>query len=312
MATGRNIFDGLNAASKAGVQTAPSARFRTKDVPLSSIYRNEANLYSLSDVDKLARDILLAGRLYHNLVITYDPTPAGDYRLVSGERRWLALQQLVKEGHTEFATVTAQILPEMSPEQEHLAIILANSQREKTPADRVQEFENLKAALEVMRAKGQDLYGRDLSKGRLRDIIAELMGEATGTVAALEKISTRMEPPLRKAMEEGRLNYTAAVAAADLPSTAQTALAEDAAERPEGSKITRKDVIKAKEQATKPRAEKPKPVSTVDTGRSDEVLLYLLRCEGVTGLQQAGIIFPDEAWRLRCMIDKMRERRGTM
>ena len=237
MSSGRNIFDGLNAASKAGVQTAPSARFRTRDVPLASIYRNEDNHYSLTDVDKLAKDILLAGRLYHNLVLVYDPTPAGEYRLISGERRWLALQQLVREGHTEFATVTAQILPKSTPEQERLAIILANAQREKTAADRVQEYEGIKAALEKMRAKGQDLYGRDLRTGRLRDVIAEITEEATGTLATLEKISTNLIPELRQLLDQGCMGYMTAADAASLSPEQQRALACTA-----GEQITRKDV----------------------------------------------------------------------
>lgn len=253
MATGRNIFDGLNNASKAGVRTAPSARFRTRDVALSAIYRNEANLYSLDDVDKLAKDILLAGRLYHNLVLVYDPTPKGEYRLISGERRWLALQQLVREGHEEFATVTAQILPKSTPEQEQLAIILANAQREKTAADRVQEYEGIKSALEEMRSKGQDLYGRDLSSGRLRDVIAEITEEAAGTLATLEKISTRLIPELRQLMDQGRLGYMAAADAANLTADQQLALVsqasmDEAAQMP----ITRKDV---KVQAEAARAE---------------------------------------------------------
>ena len=71
--TGRSILDGLNAASKAGVKATPSARFRTKEIDIDNIYRNVLNQYSLDDVDNLARAILVAGRLYHNLVVVYDP-----------------------------------------------------------------------------------------------------------------------------------------------------------------------------------------------------------------------------------------------
>ena len=53
--TGRSILDGLNTASKAGVKATPSARFRTKEIDIDNIYRNELNQYSLDDVDNLAR-----------------------------------------------------------------------------------------------------------------------------------------------------------------------------------------------------------------------------------------------------------------
>lgn len=159
--TGRSILDGLNTASKAGVKATPSARFRTKEIDIDNIYRNVLNQYSLDDVDSLARAILVAGRLYHNLVVVYDPDQAAqrDYRLVSGERRLLALHKLVDAGHPEYKTVTCQVIPKGSQAEERLAVILANTQRNKTAADRVQEYENLKQALEEMRAAGVDFTG---------------------------------------------------------------------------------------------------------------------------------------------------------
>ena len=167
--TGRSILDGLNTASKAGVKATPSARFRTTEIAIDNIYRNVLNEYSLDDVDNLARAILVAGRLYHNLVVVYDPALDADYRLVSGERRLLALHKLVDAGHPEYKTVTCQVIPKGSQAEERLAVILANTQRNKTAADRVQEYENLKQALEEMRAAGVDFYGRDLTEGKLRD-----------------------------------------------------------------------------------------------------------------------------------------------
>ena len=215
--TGRSILDGLNTASKAGVKATPSARFRTKEIDISDIYRNQLNQYSLDDIDSLARAILVAGRLYHNLVVVYDPTLDADYRLVSGERRLLALHKLVDGGHPEYKTVTCQVIPKGSQAEERLAVILANTQRNKTAADRVQEYEGLKKALEEMRAAGTDFYGRDLTEGKLRDHMAAIMDEADGTLAALEKISNSLTPELRQLMEDGKLNFTTATAAAALP-----------------------------------------------------------------------------------------------
>ena len=221
--TGRSILDGLNTASKAGVKATPSARFRTKEIDIDNIYRNELNQYSLDDVDNLARAILIAGRLYHNLVVVYDPDQAAqrDYRLVSGERRLLALHKLVDAGHPEYKTVTCQVIPKGSQAEERLAVILANTQRNKTAADRVQEYENLKQALEEMRAAGVDFYGRNLTEGKLRDHMAAIMDEADGTLAAMEKISNSLTPELRQLMEDGKLNFTTATAAAALSLDAQ-------------------------------------------------------------------------------------------
>ncbi len=244
--TGRSILDGLNTASKAGVKATPSARFRTKEISINDIYRNQLNKYSLDDVDSLARAILVAGRLYHNLVVVYDPAEQGDYRLVSGERRLLALHKLVDAGHPEYKTVTCQVIPKGSKAEERLAVILANTQRNKTAADRVQEYENLKQALEEMRAAGVDFYGRDLTEGKLRDHMAAIMDEADGTLAALEKISNSLNPELRKLMEEGKLNFTTATAAAALSTDEQAQLVQQNTAQGEDKPITKRDVAQAR------------------------------------------------------------------
>lgn len=244
--TGRSILDGLNTASKAGVKATPSARFRTKEIDIDNIYRNVLNQYSLDDVDSLARAILVAGRLYHNLVVVYDPALDADYRLVSGERRLLALHKLVDGGHPEYKTVTCQVIPKGSRAEERLAVILANTQRNKTAADRVQEYEGLKQALEEMRAAGVDFYGRDLTEGKLRDHMAAIMDEADGTLAALEKISNSLTPELRKLMEDGKLNFTTATAAAALSTDAQAQLVQQNTAQDEDKPITKRDVAAAR------------------------------------------------------------------
>lgn len=244
--TGRSILDGLNTASKAGVKATPSARFRTKEIDIDNIYRNVLNQYSLDDVDSLARAILVAGRLYHNLVVVYDPALDADYRLVSGERRLLALHKLVDGGHPEYKTVTCQVIPKGSQAEERLAVILANTQRNKTAADRVQEYEGLKQALEEMRAAGVDFYGRDLTEGKLRDHMAAIMDEADGTLAALEKISNSLTPELRKLMEDGKLNFTTATAAAALSTDAQAQLVQQNTAQDEDKPITKRDVAAAR------------------------------------------------------------------
>lgn len=230
--TGKSILDNLNAATKGGAPAAPSARFRTKDIAITNIYRNSLNGYSLRNIEELAEQIVVAGRLLHNLVVVYDPQTnpeegeaPREYRLVDGERRWLALTMLAEQGATEYMTATCQVLPQASKAEEQIMLVLANAQRDKTLADRVFEYTTLKAALEELRAGGGTLYGRDLTKGRLRDHMAEFLQVATGTLANLEKISSNLQPPLRHLMETGELNYRAALAAADLPAEAQLELA---------------------------------------------------------------------------------------
>ena len=50
MATGFSVMDALNKNSKAGIEETPRARFRTKDISIFKMYRNEMNFYRSKSV----------------------------------------------------------------------------------------------------------------------------------------------------------------------------------------------------------------------------------------------------------------------
>ena len=50
MATGFSVMDAFNQRSKAGIEEKPKARFRTKDISVFKMYRNEMNFYSIEAV----------------------------------------------------------------------------------------------------------------------------------------------------------------------------------------------------------------------------------------------------------------------
>lgn len=103
-----SVLDTLNQNSKAGADETPKARFRTKDVSVFKMYRNDMNFYALNEIEGLAADIFMFG-LKQNLEVVYDPCDKGEYRIVSGERRWMALKHLVSKGHKQFEFATCKI-----------------------------------------------------------------------------------------------------------------------------------------------------------------------------------------------------------
>ena len=54
MAAGFSVKDALNKNSKAGIDESPRARFRTKDISIFKMYRNDMNFYSVEQIEKLA------------------------------------------------------------------------------------------------------------------------------------------------------------------------------------------------------------------------------------------------------------------
>lgn len=222
-----NILDSLNNNSKNVVEDKPSANFRTKDISIFNIYRNEKNFYAIVDVEELANSILLVG-LMSNLVVVYEPNDKGqEYKLISGERRLEALRSLYNKGHKEYEYVTCQVKKEQSAEEEEIEIIIANSSRVKTTEEMLQEAAKLKANLEKMRDEGKQLKGFDLNKGRLRDVVASILNMSRTKVAQIENINNNLNSNFRKELVSGNLNFATANEIAGMKKEKQEELYEE-------------------------------------------------------------------------------------
>lgn len=246
MATGFCVMDALNKNSKAGIEETPRARFRTKDVSIYKMYRNEMNFYSIADVEELAGDILAFG-LKQNLELVYEPCEKGEYRIVAGERRWLALKYLVSKGYKEFEIATSKLTTPQDSDEEQVEIIIANAYRDKSLADELEEEKRLKASLEKMRAAGKKVKGYDLSEGRLRDIIAAMLHKSKTKIAQIESINNNLIPELKEEIRNGNLKISAAYKLSGMSEKEQQEALEQCRESGE---LSHKDVTAIKEVKT--------------------------------------------------------------
>lgn len=211
MATGFSVMDALNKNSKAGTDDpTPRAKFRTKDLSIFKIYRNEMNFYPQEGIEQKAGEILALG-LLENLVVKYEPIEGvGEYKLISGEKRWRALNLLVEKGYTEFEFVTCNIIAPSTKEEEKISLIIANSHLPKKMETMIQEEQELKATLEDMKNNGIELKGYDLQSGRLRDVIADILNISKTKVAQIEAVSNNLIPEFMEELNKNRLTFSAA------------------------------------------------------------------------------------------------------
>lgn len=209
MATGFTVMDALNKNSKAGIDESPRARFRTKDISIFKMYRNKLNFYDLADIEELAGDILMYG-LKQNLEVVYEPNEQGEYRIVAGERRWLALKHLVGQGYKDFEIATCKLTTPQDEDEEQVEIIIANAYRTKSVKDIIEEEQRLKACLERMKADGKKIKGYDLQSGRLRDVISSMLKMSKTKIAQVESISNNLIPEFREELNKERLTFSAA------------------------------------------------------------------------------------------------------
>ena len=126
----------------------------------------------------------------------------GKYDVISGHRRRLASLALVEEGKEQFRYIPCMYKKEETADK--LAIIMANSFRDKTDFEKMVEIIQLKELV------------RDIKKeynlaGRVREMQEELTGITKAQISRYEAIYNNLEKELMEEFKAGRLIMSVAV-----------------------------------------------------------------------------------------------------
>lgn len=219
-----NAMDALNRNTQAAVtDERPKARFRVRDINIKKMYSNDANFYSMQDVEQLAQKIYAVG-LLENLTVVHDPCDRGEYRIIAGERRWRALNLLVERGYKEFEIASCQVKTPAEEHEEMVQLIVANAYRNKTVKDILEEEQKLKETLQYMKKNKIPLQGYQLDSGRLRDVISDILNLPATKIAQIESINKRLLPEFTEELKNGDLTFSAAYELSGLQEKSQKVL----------------------------------------------------------------------------------------
>ena len=187
-----------------------------RHIGLERIRCNAGNFYAVDNVDDLADSIKLSGLLQPLLVV---PAEDGDYRLISGHRRFKAIRQLYEEsGFAEWSDAPCIVLPDpKDADREQLMLIHANSTgRVLSGAEIQRQGREIREILVRLKESGVEI------PGRLRDVVAEQMQVSSSRLARLDAIDSKLVVPgIREAWEKGDLNESAAYEISQLPQDKQ-------------------------------------------------------------------------------------------
>lgn len=219
-----NAMDALNRNTQAAVtDERPKARFRVRDINIKKMYSNDANFYSMQDVEQLAQKIYAVG-LLENLTVVHDPCDRGEYRIIAGERRWRALNLLVERGYKEFEIASCQVKTPAEEHEKMVQLIVANAYRNKTVKDILEEEQKLKETLQYMKKNKIPLQGYQLDSGRLRDVISDMLNLPATKIAQIESINKRLLPEFTEELKNGDLTFSAAYELSGLQEESQKVL----------------------------------------------------------------------------------------
>lgn len=185
---------------------APRPADEIKRISVFDIVPSDDNFYSMNDIEELKGKIELAGKVLQNLVVV--PLDGGKYKAISGHRRRLASIALVEEGKPQYEFVPCVVEEneddaEVQAIREEIMLIAANSQREKTAWDKIEEVRRTRSLLE--RVKKQNKI-----PGGTRDIIAKTMNTSPAQIGRYDAIIKNLFPAFMEELKQDRINISTA------------------------------------------------------------------------------------------------------
>lgn len=201
-------------------------------IPRERLLQNEKNFYDTSSIDELADSIALNG-LIEPIIVRPVRDGSGDYRIISGHRRFLAICELAKDEPERWARVPAIIREPASDVLEELLLIEANrATRVMSSADTMRQAERYRELLAELKSQGVEI------PGRLRDAVAEAMQISASRLARLDVIRKNLSPEWMEAFEAGSLSESAAYELARLPQEQQASVRNKAKGNPTAQSVT--------------------------------------------------------------------------
>lgn len=266
----------LNDASKraapgGGGQTAPASRpAEIERLSVFDLVPSEDNFYSMNDIEELKSKIELAGKVLQNFIVV--PMGGGKYKVISGHRRRAACIALVEEGKPEFEFVPCTIEAdeqdaEVQAIREEIMLIAANSQREKTAWDKIEEARRTRALLERIKQE-------EKLPGDMRKLVAQTLNTSPAQIGRFDAINRNLCPAFMAELKADRINISTAYELSGLSAEDQAAAFEeyretgkvsirDARERkqdqPPAAEVNAENQPPAAEEKRAPEAERDGP-----------------------------------------------------
>jgi ParB family chromosome partitioning protein len=218
-----SINDLLNAQSRA-LEGRPGIGFNISNIPLAKIRPSQANKYGVRAVEELAASIESMG-LLHNIVVRA-PDAEGMHEIVSGERRYRACKMLFEAGNADYATVPCKVENVEGEAVSELKLLYANATaRELTDYEKTYQAQRIKELLKQLKREGHPF------KGRLREIVAEMLEVSPAQVGRMESIGKNLTPELTEKFKDGEIGITRAYELSTLPKDVQAEALEGKADR---------------------------------------------------------------------------------
>lgn len=259
-----NIMDLMNGATRAAVEGVEN--YEEIRLNLEEIEVTKHNRYSMDELEELATSILMDG-LQEPLIIG---RVNGKYLLSGGHRRREALKILKDEGHEEITKAIPCRFKDMTETQFRLSLLIGNTfNRKMTDYDLMNQAADWKEVL--TQARKEKLLILEAGK-RVRDYVAEVLGESATKIAQLEAINNNATEEVKEQFQKGNMGITNAYETSKLSEDAQNqvAAAVEAGADLKSEEIKQMSEEKKKKRKTAEDIAKEQNVSDTDTSEEEK------------------------------------------
>lgn len=229
-------FEIVGNFNNLNIEQATNA-FKIEYIKYEDIQTNDFNFYTVDDVGALKDSIEVQG-LFQPLIVK--PQGDGKYVLISGHRRFKAIQLLKGEGSDKFNTVPCRVMnfDELNAE---LALITANSTaRELTEYEKMRQVALTKEIFSKMQEAGE-------VSGKLRELISKHLNMSETSVQRYDYINKNAIPDVAERLKEQKITITAAEELAKQEPSVQAKVISDFNEE---QVVSKNDVEKIIEEKT--------------------------------------------------------------
>lgn len=187
-----------------------------KLISISDMIPNRFNEYACEDIELLAEDIKEHG-LLQNFVLMENKEEKGKYTIIAGHRRYHAIKMLIENGEMSAENKwESKVIKYTNDELEiKLALVVANSYRDKSEQEKYNEYLIRKAIIERDEAKGIKV------EGRKRLYLAKEMGVSAGKIQSMEDIDKKAIPEVKEVFQNGKISSNVASQISKLPEEEQ-------------------------------------------------------------------------------------------
>lgn len=192
------------------VSNSGTGRDQIEYIHMDLIEEDPNNFYSLRDIENLAANIALCGLQQPIRVRAVEGSDK--YRIVSGHRRRAAVEELRKDDPERWAEVACIIeQDEASPALQQLRLIYANANtRTMTSAEVSEQAVQVEKLLYQLKEDGYEF------PGRMRDHVAQAVGQSKSKLARLKVIRERLSYDWQQSWKDGKLAESTAYELAQL------------------------------------------------------------------------------------------------